>query len=207
MSVILDALHKARGDKRKLESEPHAGTVAKVLDAGSAPVTPSSGIATQKSKSDGNERAGMTWLVVTSVIFGGLCLLLLIGGAFFLLYNQIQRLEVRSSQASMEQVQPVMAGAEPLPAAVLPTPLPLSDLPIQPPSASGAAMNPGAAPVRPEFTLGSIVCENSDCLASLNGRTVRSGDEIQGYQVHEITPTTVLLKSVTGNDEVTLSLY
>lgn len=207
MSVILDALHKARGDKRKLDSEPHAGTVAKVLDAGAAPVTPSSGIATQKPKSDRSERGVMAWLVVTSVIFGGLCLLLLIGGAFFLLYNQIQRLEVRSSQVSMEQVQPMMAGTEPLPAAVLPTPLPLSDLPIQPPAASGAVTSPGAAPVRPDFSLGSIVCENDDCLASLNNRTVRSGDEIQGYRVTEITPTMVLLKSVTGNDEVTLSLY
>lgn len=207
MSVILDALHKARGDRRDKQSEPHANTVARVLDAGAA--MPPAVIAAEKAS-----LRGRGWIAVVAVIFGTLCLIALIGGAFFLLYDQMRRIEARSAQGAVAAIPAANATTvAPVPEvaqAPLPTPLPLSELPIQPPAAvagSVSAASVAAAPAQPHFTLGSIVCEGTDCLASLNGRSMRVGEVIKGYKVMAIDPSTITIKSVSGNDEITLSLY
>ncbi len=246
MSVILDALHKARGDKRGPQLEGRPENVARVLDAGVASE------AMLDNHHGGSARRGRRsiWMVAVAVVFCAGCLLLVIAGAFFFLYMQGKRLEENRVVERGDGVQgaavvsnrpPVMASAGSnadieaarvlemglaLPSVpALPTPLPLSDLPVQPPvpvagvdpaaaagqMASNAVQGTrAAAPVSANaaaFKLGSIVCENEDCLASLNGRTVREGDDIRQYRVLRITSKDVTLKSITGNELITLSLY
>lgn len=258
MSVILDALHKARSDKRNPQPETQPNSVARVLDAGAASeamLDAHDGGAAGRGRGGRSGRGG--WVVVLSVFFGLACLSALVGGAFFLLYYQGKRLEesrivgTKTSEAggSIAPVNtgiPVINGTDALASSEaaqiletglalptvpsLPTPLPLSDLPVQPPARAAAAavtvevapQQPAAAIVAPavagtasapvvaaapSFKLGSIVCDNNDCLASLNGRTIRVGDEIRQYRVLRITSKEVTLKSITGNDVVTLSLY
>lgn len=205
MSVILDALHKARGDRRKpAADQPHEQTVARVVDAGLAP---------QNAYAPDSPRpGGRTWLIAMGVICGLICLVALIGGAFFLLYDQMRRIETVATQPA--QASPAIASPAPAavqipvppivtPAAVLQTPVPLTELPVQPPAASAAA----ATTAEPDFNLGSIVCENNDCIASLNGRSVRVGETIKGYNVISIDSTGITLKSEAGGKEITLSLF
>lgn len=231
MSVILDALHKARGDKRN----PQANNVARVLDAG---VTSDAMLDVHSGRGKTSPAGRSGWIIGLAVVLGVVCLCLFAAGAFYLLYSQGKRLEESriiengihakdgaaatnqpplmtptDATASIEATRILETGL-PLPA--LPTPLPLSELPVQPPvtAAGSAGANPfisegssSATAPAPTFKLGSIVCENEDCLASLNGRTVREGDEIRQYRVLRITAKEVTLKSITGNDVVTLSLF
>ena len=236
MSVILDALQKARTDRRKNQVEPHPNSVARVLEPevhGSADM-----VALPRRKS---------WLVPVSLIFGLICLLALAGGAFFLLYDQVRQLNAPAkvttpgvanvpASASAEAVNAelaVAAGAVPTPSA---TPVPLQDLPVQPPAAvagpaavaapaggvsidvappgasSASASVPAAAPAASAaLKLGSIVCEADDCIAHVNGRTVRVGDQIKNYTVTQITADSVTLQSAAANgaagEVVTLSLF
>lgn len=222
MSVILDALHKARGDKGrggKSESQPHS--VARVLDHGAAP-----GVVDFNGDRPMPRRRGR--LGTSLVTFGLLCLIALVGGGFYLLYEQVRRLEQKTVLQAVTEPATVPVQAESLlqtspldvaPPTTLPTPLPLSDLPVQPPAGTGAAAAAPAAEEtaavsvqqpaveRPQFKLGSIVCEAGLCVASLNGKSVRVGDEIRGYNVLEITETAVSLKSATGSDSITLSQF
>lgn len=204
MSVILDALHKARGDRRKPAAEqPHEQTVARVVDAGLAP---------QNTFAPGSPRSGgRGWIIAMGVIFGIICLIALIGGAFFLLYDQMRRIETVASQPSPATT--ANAGAAPTiiqmpappvatPAPILQTPVPLTELPVQAPGVAAASSE-----AEPDFELGSIVCENNDCLASLNGRSVRVGETVKGYKVTKIDSTSVSLRSEKNGNEITLSLF
>ena len=242
MSVILDALHKARGDKRDNQDEPQPNSVARVLDANVTPPHNPDLMAGSRRPSKSNN-----WFIAVVAMLGLFCLLTLVGGAFFLLYR-MQRLELQAHAKDELAIKPQAdrllasppAGIATAPvayrcryrgiagAAPLPTPLPLSELPVQPPIAGagqagahnetppmaatgavGTKSAPVAAPTAapPQFKLGSIVCENKDCIASLNGRSVRVGDEIRNYRVTQITATGISLKSMAGDDVVSLSLY
>jgi len=206
MSVILDALHKARTDRRKNQSESNPNSVARVLE----PV-----VAMPEAPARSEKRGGGGWMLALTILLVFVCLLVLAGGAFFLLYDQMRRLEPVAT--AQQPVQPPVANngvAMPaVPAAALATPLPLSELPVQTPSpvsapAAVVAVAPTAA-VNPadNFKLGSIVCEANDCIAHLNGRSVRVGDRLKNYQVIEITPTDLTLQGPAPNDVITLSHY
>ena len=144
-------------------------------------------------------------------LLAGVCLLTLIGGAFFLLYDQIRKLNAPASRDTTAVVSPVPA------AAVMATPVPLSELPVQTPApqlapavvaptgsepANGATQNAASS-----FKLGSIVCEADDCIANLNGRSVKVGDRVKNYDVTEITPSSITLQGSSPADTVTLSHY
>jgi hypothetical protein len=207
MSVILDALHKARGDKGHAAAQPHEQTVARVVDAGLAPQNT---FTTAPARS-----GGRGWLIAMGVACGLICLVALVGGAFFLLYDQMRRIETVAAKPAATVpagadtspatiAVPQTAALQPTaamvtPAAVLQTPVPLAELPVQAPAAA-AAVDPG-------FSLGSIVCENSDCIASLNGRSVRVGDTIKGYKVTKIESSSIALKNESTGAEKTLSLF
>ncbi len=234
MSVILDALQKARGDRHKNQVEPHPNSVARVLEptVAGAPEPP--------------PRHAGGWLLAVFIIIGSILLLALAGGAFYLLYDQVRRLQPQAAVTTAPIVPPAATdpGAIATPSleaelavspGALPPPLPLSDLPIQPPAAASAGA-PGAgtelpvsgpavaapsttyapaqaapaapaATAAPQFKLGSIVCEDNVCMALINGRTVRQGDRVKDYVVTEITDKGVTLKSSSGSDEIHLDLY
>lgn len=203
MSVILDALQKARTDRRKRQDETHPNSVARVLDPGVAPPPPVNVAAPQ-----GGSR---TWLIALPVVVAVICLLALIGGAFFLLYDQVRDLNSTSAVTKTEADKPEPVSAAPV-AAVMPTPVPLSELPVQTPApaavvpvAPAPAVAPAAAPA--SIKLGSIVCEGDDCIANLNGRSVKVGDKVKNYTVTEITPSSVTLQGANVADSVTLSHY
>lgn len=209
MSVILDALHKARGDKKKHQSETHPNSVAKVLEPAIAQVE--------------TRQPGRNWLLTTILVLAGLCVLTVLGGAIFLLYDQIRKLETRTEVAAAQAAQapPPAPAAQPAPQvhyAILPPPVPLADLPVQTPaptaSASAMAAVTDAAPAtaapattNEEFNLGSIACEGSDCIANLNNRTVRVGDKVRGYEITAIEPTTLTMRHTASGKEMTLDLY
>ena len=209
MSVILDALHKARTDRRKNQSEPNSNSVARVLEpvvaAPEAPIRPE------------KQRGGSGWMLALTILLVFVCLLVLAGGAFFLLYDQMRRLEPAATAQTVPASNADASLALPqVPAAALVTPLPLAELPVQTPVPSVVPATPAVAPaavVAPTVTpaesmkLGSIVCEANDCIANLNGRSVRVGDRVRNYQVIEITPSAITLQGSTPTDVLTLSHY
>ena len=219
MSVILDALQKARADRRKNQAETHPNSVAKVLEP--ALNGPGENASIRKANGKG-------WIVPVSIIFGVLCLLALAGGAFFMLYDQIRRMEkpvaptqhavqpndsgqpVSTAQPLSTQASPVVAAPSNSTPASLSTPVPLADLPVQtpaPPSDLPAAAA-GAVPTPAGLKLGSIACEanEDDCIAHINGRIVKVGDRVKQFQVMKITADAVILRGNSG-DVVTLSLF
>jgi hypothetical protein len=221
MSVILEALQKARSD-RKIKAATESAT-ARVLEPqvnGPVMVTSASGRAGVEGARAGS---GRTWVLAVAVIMSLVLLLCLIGGMFWLLYDQVRRVNtVATSPASTTAVAPVVAGPTgALPGAVpLPTPLPVQELPVEPPAPAAAAAGdaaviveeakPAAAatasPAAAEFVLGSIVCEAGDCLASLNGRSVRVGDVVKGWTVIEISTSALVLQNASG-EQRSLSLF
>lgn len=210
MSVILDALHKARSDRSPAapaDGAAHEQAVARVVDAATIATPPIPAVPAPSRMRQ--------WLLPVAVIAALLAIFALVAAGLLLLYK-----EIRHSAAEITQraAAPAEASAPPALApsqqfvgvpVIMPTPMPLSELPVQAPPASPADT---AAPATPaltaaDFTLGSIVCENNDCLASLNGRSVRRGDTIKGYVVTEITPSGLKLKQAGGSTELTLSLF
>jgi len=211
MSVILDALHKARTDRRKNHSESNPNSVARVLEPVVAP--PEAPLRPEK------QRGGSGWMLALTILLIFVCVLVLAGGAFFLLYDQMRRLEPVATMQPVQASEVNSAATMPaVPAAALATPLPLSELPVQTPApviapveapAAAVAVAPTAAAVNPadSFKLGSIVCEENDCIANLNGRSVRVGDRVRNYQVIAITPSDITLQGSAPTDVITLSHY
>lgn len=233
MSVILDALQKARTDRRKNQDEPHPNSVARVLEP---VVVPAAGAtATPPAR-------GRQWLLPVLVILVVLLLAACAGVAYVLLFTQVQKLAASAPAPAGEIKQPALAGEAavagatageatlpvapppgtspaaingqpaaanvPLVSPALPPPAPLSELPIQPPATAAAgAATAGAAAAAPDFKLGSIVCEGVDCIAHLNSRTVRVGDQVRQYRVAQINNTSLVLQGPTPGDVITLSLY
>jgi len=223
MSVILDALQKARGDRKRNTApagdvEAVGNNVARVLDAGLHVAAPPP----EATPRSAGARGG--WVLPVLIGILGLLLVVMAGGAFFLLYQQLGKLDGRPNapvlNAGATAVPGVNGGAVmgadaagagvPAESAALPTPVPVSELPVQTPgvdNANGGAAVQVSGAKRADFTLGSIVCEHQDCIASVNGRSVRVGDVVKGYRVIKIDATTVTIKNVSGSDELTLSLF
>lgn len=208
MSVILDALHKARSDRRHGNTGPHEQAVAKVLDAAAVDAA-----ATPTAK----RSSFHVWLLAFGIIMGLLVFFALAAGAFVLIYQQLKEIggsvttatAVSNNPPVHSPVDAIQAVTIP-PAEALPTPVPLSDLPVQSPVANAPATATQAASpalTAADFTLGAIACENGDCIATLNGRTARVGDVFKGHEVIAINEISVQLKAVDGSSELTLSLF
>ncbi len=210
MSVILDALHKARADRRPGNTTgPHEQAVAKVLDAAAVDAA-----ATPVVK----RSSFHVWLLAFGIIMGLLVFFVLAAGAFVLIYQQLKEIggsvtsaAVVSNNPPADSLQAASFAMAAPHAEALPTPIPLSDLPVQSPAAIAAppAVAEAATPslTAADFTLGAIACENGDCIATLNGRTARRGDVFKGYEVVAIDEISVQLKAVNGTAELTLSLF
>lgn len=207
MSVILDALHKARRDRSPAaptDGAAHEQAVARVVDAAAIP-TPSIAAVPPQSSS-------RQWLLPVALILALVVVFALVGAGFLLIYNEIKQSAAQAGQrASADAAAPpaLAAGQQFVGVPVImPTPMPLSELPVQEPAAKAESAAPASpALTAADFTLGSIVCENNDCLASLNGRSVRQGDTVKGYLVTEITPSGLRMKQVGGTNELVLSLF
>lgn len=203
MSVILDALQKARGDKKN--KEPQKNSTARVLEPNitSRPMV----------VRDGGVGRTLLTVFLTAVI---VVVLMTVCGVIYYLYNRLNDVEQKAAVVQVGNVQQA-APAAIAPAVVqavaptpFPTPLPEADLPVEGirstavQTATVTDANPAVA--KKEFTLGSIICENDDCLASINNQTVRTGDVVRGYKVIEINSTGVTLQN--GNNEpIVLSLF
>lgn len=222
MSVILDALHKARSDRNRGRVEPsHEQTVARVLDAAAVDAVDSPVSAPRPSRR-------REWMLAFAVVMAVAILFALVAGAFLLIYQQLREIG-GSVGAAVEAPAPVHVTAghnglqhaaglsAPVFTEVLPPPVPVAELPVEPPVsvaaaastdvASGTGANTTPLASREDFSLGSIVCENNDCLASLNGRSVRVGDVMRGYEVMAIDSTSIRLKAANGEHEIALSLF
>lgn len=212
MSVILDALHRARGDRRGHPAEPggpHDQAVARVLDATALP-----GVMAGTPRPSRRRE----WLLAFGVITFFMVLFALAGGAFLLIYQQLVQIDKSNLTRVTADNAAIPAGTSPItlaqPAAgtvapispVVATPVPLSELPVETPVTHSQA-NSVAAATRADFTLGSIVCENNDCIASLNGRSVRVGDTIKDYRIVSIESTSIKLQGMHGQGELALSLF
>lgn len=209
MSVILDALQKARGDKK--DNDSHKNATAKVLE----PTTSARPFVIREKS------GGRTLLTVFLTAFVVL-LIVAVGLVIFYLFNRLNVVEQQAKAAASPATVSADSAVQPAVAAVptpFPTPLPIQDLPVQPPPQSAplptTAMVTDAVPAsasaavdaKKMFTLGSIVCENNDCLASINNQTVRVGDSVRGgYTVTDIHSSGLTL---TGPDkqQITLSLF
>lgn len=219
MSVILDALHKERNggtaeggaQSRATEAPSKARGPVIVRDT-----SPRETNAPARPLPQSNSVLG----VVT--VMAMLILLLVVAGLFFLIWrmqpNLLQPSNTEQSPGGISRPEPV--------ALELPPPVPLQQtvtapgtLPLPPPPVaavlpSGNSMVTDAAPTNPDaapkpvapLKLGSIVCEAGDCLAHINGKTVRTGDTLQGgYKISEITPTAVTIEKP-GAEPIVLSL-
>jgi hypothetical protein len=205
MSVILDALHKARGDKSGGDNQSR--TVARVVEA-------------QRVSADLNappKLAPSRMWIPLAIVFGAILMLVLVAGILYFLFVRLQQLDARDKMIPAPAAVTIVAtpAVAPAPAIVppLPTPLPLQDLPVAGKVATEPMVtfsDPGTAKpaVAPEklFVLGSIVCENNDCLALINGHTAHVGDVMKGYKITAIGPSSVTLTSPSG-EAVNLSLF
>jgi hypothetical protein len=154
-----------------------------------------------------------------AIISGTFLMLILVVGILYFLYARLQQLDARDNKTPIAQpvviATPMAASipaAAPVPA--LPTPLPLQDLPVMgkvaPESmvtlAEPATASKTSASTEKLFSLGSIVCENNDCLALINGHTTRVGDVVKGFKVTAIGPSSVTMRSPSG-ESLNLSLF
>lgn len=204
MSVILDALHKERNNDKSgpagaLPTRPATGQRGPTL----VRETPTRG------RAENRAAPGSSGVLGVVTIMAMLILLLVVGGLFFVLYriqpNLLQPVGTEQSSGNVARNTTVPVD--------LPPPVPIQQLVPQnvtaslppPPVAATAAVTEVNEPAVKPLKLGSIVCENGDCLALLDGRTVRAGDAVQGYTVTEISPTAVTLEK-SGAQPLVLSL-
>ena len=206
MSVILDALQKARRERLQ-EGYDHY----QLLD--------------QPSGRRGHRRGGVARLLGYSALLLALCAVCLGGG--YLLWSHFHgtgrpaavapapqgaavapsiaapgatpgRAEVHFSDGTVVQMSGAPLSAAPAaPGSELPTPVPLSALSPEvgmslppPPSGPGAV----AAPAPKPFALGAILYDENQRMAIVNGQTVQEGRTYTDFRVLKITPSEVVVQ-------------
>lgn len=214
MSVILDALHKARH-----ENEEASYSTSRAVDV----ARPSYSLVKDQRS---------LWRSLLLVLIGGSCVavaLLFVGLGWWWFSSGEPGAALMKRFSLGRFVRPIATAptlaSTPSSALVpvdLPPPVPLSSLPVQtalvanqasPPALQQTAATAGATliaqngsqpattsglvaeqPTPFPFRLGTILCDEMDCSASLNGRTVRAGDTVREHKVISVTATEVTLQ-------------
>jgi hypothetical protein len=214
MSVILDALQRARRDDHR-----HASTTSNAVEVS----RPAPRIIVE-------QKSGRLILTAVLLTFFMVWLFAAAGVLYWFFYykpsSEAAAAKLAAQQIPAPAVQaapvaaPVTMAAQPvvqpplaIPSAVeLPPPVPITSLPANSSSgaqvtysrqenAGSAAINGASAAATKEqkLVLGTIMCDVADCAAMINGRTVRHGQSIMGYTVLDVTATEVTLRR--GNEE------
>lgn len=216
MSVILDALHKARQ-----EHEEGSYSTSRAVDV----ARPSYSLVK-------SQRSTLRAFLLFSVGSLGVVVALLTVGLGWWWFGMGGRNSAITEMVwpgrFVQSIPAVPVVPTPSSAALvpvdLPPPVPLSSLPAQaksggsepaaaalpgsagsaaavatliPQEKSQAATTSGVAAGEPApfaFRLGTILCDGTDCSASLNGRTVRAGDTVREHKVISVTATEVTLQ-------------
>jgi hypothetical protein len=212
MSVILDALQRARRDDHR-----HSGTTSSAVE-----------VARPAPRIIVEQKSGRLILTAVLLTFFMVWLFAAAGVLYWFFYYKPSEAAAAKMAALQNPVPaapvqptaaPVTTAAQPvaqpplaIPSAVeLPPPVPISSLPAN--SSPGAQVTyarqentSNAAPTgaseaakEQKLVLGTIMCDVADCAAMINGRTVRHGQKIMGYTVLDVTATEVTLRR--GNEE------